>query len=178
MSPTGSKTIIPASADAGAETARARAAWHNLPVAHGPLLGRDTDLSAVHSLVLSARLVTVAGTGGIGKTRLALAAAQSVAAAINLGAGWQFFKNDNFGFRADYSGYANFYDDYNTYNVIDQSITLEPQYFMVDFVFSLPTGYNYVMEDQETFQCGPSNHIDRAGVKEISLKFWDACSAV
>ncbi|WP_341892752.1 winged helix-turn-helix domain-containing protein [Variovorax sp. YR752] len=78
----------PASADAGAETARARAAWHNLPVAHGPLLGRDTDLSAVHSLVLSARLVTVAGTGGIGKTRLALAAAQSVAAEFSNGGWW------------------------------------------------------------------------------------------
>lgn len=80
----------PASGDdgAGAESARARAAWHNLPVAHGELLGRETDLSAVQSLVRGTRLVTLAGTGGIGKTQLALAAAQGVADQFDSGSWW------------------------------------------------------------------------------------------
>ncbi|MCU0598506.1 MAG: hypothetical protein MUE70_04510 [Desulfobacterales bacterium] len=116
-------------------------------------MGKDSidKLTQADPLSLSLRI------GGLYDSRVGATSSSSseedhkdLAAAMNLGAGWQFFKNDNFGFRADYSGYANFYDDYNQYNVIDQSITLEPQCFMGDFVFSLPTGYNYVMEDQET----------------------------
>ncbi len=42
-------------------------------VAHGPnpLLGRDDDLAAVTSLLATARVVSVVGPGGLGKTRLA-----------------------------------------------------------------------------------------------------------
>jgi predicted ATPase/DNA-binding winged helix-turn-helix (wHTH) protein len=69
----------PAGGDASTEVAPAHAAQPNLPAAHGPLLGRDADRSAVQSLVREARLVTLAGTGGIGKTRLAFAVAQGVA---------------------------------------------------------------------------------------------------
>jgi predicted ATPase/DNA-binding winged helix-turn-helix (wHTH) protein len=43
---------------------------------HGPLLGRDNDLRSLRELIQTHRLVTVAGGGGIGKTRLARAAAQ------------------------------------------------------------------------------------------------------
>ena len=67
-----------AGGDASAEAALARAAPRSLSMAHGPLLGRDADRSAVQSLVREARLVTLTGTGGIGKTRLALAVAQDV----------------------------------------------------------------------------------------------------
>lgn len=47
---------------------------HNLPVHPTPLLGRDKELAAVTGLLRreEVRLVTLAGPGGIGKTRLAL----------------------------------------------------------------------------------------------------------
>ncbi|MGO9083579.1 MAG: tetratricopeptide repeat protein [Streptosporangiaceae bacterium] len=52
----------------------------SLPVPLTPLVGRDGDLEQVRSAVTrpGVRLVTLTGTGGIGKTRLALAAAASL----------------------------------------------------------------------------------------------------
>ena len=47
-----------------------RAALTNLPFASG-LIGRDSDASSVVSLLEEKRFVTLVGTGGIGKTRLA-----------------------------------------------------------------------------------------------------------
>jgi predicted ATPase/class 3 adenylate cyclase len=44
----------------------------NLPVAVGPLLGRERELAELQSLLAERRLVTVTGPGGTGKTRLAL----------------------------------------------------------------------------------------------------------
>jgi predicted ATPase/class 3 adenylate cyclase/DNA-binding CsgD family transcriptional regulator len=44
----------------------------NLPAAPGGLLGRAEDVDAVINDLASARVVTLAGVGGIGKTRLAL----------------------------------------------------------------------------------------------------------
>jgi predicted ATPase/DNA-binding winged helix-turn-helix (wHTH) protein len=49
----------------------------NLPENIPTLYGRDEDLQRVQSLLLSHRLVTVAGPAGIGKTRLAQAAAEA-----------------------------------------------------------------------------------------------------
>jgi predicted ATPase/class 3 adenylate cyclase len=48
---------------------------HNLPVQRTELFGRDRDLERIVELSRADRLVTLAGMGGIGKTRLALAAA-------------------------------------------------------------------------------------------------------
>jgi predicted ATPase/class 3 adenylate cyclase len=50
---------------------------HNLPVQLTPLIGRDHDIARISALVRQegARLVTLTGPGGTGKTRLALAAA-------------------------------------------------------------------------------------------------------
>lgn len=47
----------------------------NLPAAGPALIGRDADLAALAGLMHGHRLVTLVGSGGIGKTRLALALA-------------------------------------------------------------------------------------------------------
>jgi predicted ATPase/class 3 adenylate cyclase/DNA-binding NarL/FixJ family response regulator len=49
----------------------------NLPVASGVLLGREADLEAVVGGLATARVVTLTGAGGIGKTRLALEVGRS-----------------------------------------------------------------------------------------------------
>jgi predicted ATPase/class 3 adenylate cyclase len=51
----------------------------NLPVQPTPLVGREVELSRVLDFLARARLVTLTGAGGSGKTRLALQAAAEVA---------------------------------------------------------------------------------------------------
>jgi predicted ATPase/class 3 adenylate cyclase len=60
----------------------ATAAATTLPRAAKALVGRDADVAAVRALVLEAdaRLVTIVGPGGVGKTRLAIEVAREVAA--------------------------------------------------------------------------------------------------
>jgi predicted ATPase len=53
---------------AGAMTARPG----RVPQPSGRLLGRDSELAALHRLLADERLVTIVGAGGVGKTRLAL----------------------------------------------------------------------------------------------------------
>jgi predicted ATPase len=48
---------------------------HNLPLQRTELFGRDADVERIIDLLSTHRLVTLVGMGGIGKTRLALAAA-------------------------------------------------------------------------------------------------------
>jgi predicted ATPase/class 3 adenylate cyclase/predicted negative regulator of RcsB-dependent stress response len=50
----------------------------NLPVQPTPLIGRERELQDVLDLIASARLLTLSGAGGSGKTRLALQAAAEV----------------------------------------------------------------------------------------------------
>ena len=56
----------------------------SLPVPLTALIGRDDDLERVRTLIsgLGARLVTLTGTGGVGKTRVALAAAAVLSGAF------------------------------------------------------------------------------------------------
>lgn len=51
----------------------------NLPAPARRLIGRDTELGSVSELLTTARLVSLVGPGGAGKTALALAAARSCA---------------------------------------------------------------------------------------------------
>jgi DNA-binding winged helix-turn-helix (wHTH) protein len=58
--------------DAGMPRDAVPARLTNLPVLQSELIGRDGPLGAVTALVTAHRLVTLTGTGGVGKTRLAL----------------------------------------------------------------------------------------------------------
>jgi len=60
----------------------------NLPRSGALLIGREAALAAVVSAIASAPLVTLAGPGGIGKTRLALAAGEQLAAEYTDGVWW------------------------------------------------------------------------------------------
>jgi predicted ATPase/DNA-binding SARP family transcriptional activator len=57
----------------------APAARHNLPAPLTSLVGREPDLAGLEKLLGEARLLTLTGTGGTGKTRLALEAAARAA---------------------------------------------------------------------------------------------------
>ncbi|WP_055495196.1 BTAD domain-containing putative transcriptional regulator [Streptomyces sp. TP-A0356] len=58
--------------------ARTRPSPANLPTSLTPLIGRDKALARLSDLLHAARLVTLTGPGGVGKTRLAVAAADAV----------------------------------------------------------------------------------------------------
>ncbi|MEU2772257.1 BTAD domain-containing putative transcriptional regulator [Streptomyces sp. NPDC007162] len=53
------------------------AARHGVPHEPNPLLGRDADVAAVAGLLRTARVVTVVGPGGLGKTRLSHAVSRA-----------------------------------------------------------------------------------------------------
>ena len=59
---------------------------HDLPEPATTLLGRDAEADRVSELLRSSRLVTLTGTGGVGKTRLGLAVAKAVRARFADGA--------------------------------------------------------------------------------------------
>ena len=58
---------------------------HGLPVEVTGFVGRQRELAELSSLLSSARLVTVTGPGGVGKTRLALRAAAALAGSFTDG---------------------------------------------------------------------------------------------
>lgn len=60
--------------------ARAVAGVAGLPADLSPFVGREAELAELAGLVAAGRCVTVAGTGGLGKTRMAVTAARAVAA--------------------------------------------------------------------------------------------------
>ncbi len=80
----GSPTPTPSTAAADPELATARPSGSrrpltNLPGELPPLYGRERELKALGALIETHRLVTVVGAGGIGKSRLAQAAAHALA---------------------------------------------------------------------------------------------------
>src|SRR4029453_16085461 len=58
----------------------------NNPAHLSTLFGRDDDLTDIDAAVRAERLVVLTGAGGVGKTRLALAAARRGAAGFGAGA--------------------------------------------------------------------------------------------
>jgi predicted ATPase len=60
----------------------------NLPVQPGPLIGRERELADVIGLLSAARLVTLTGPGGSGKTRLGLQAAAELVDDYRDGVWW------------------------------------------------------------------------------------------
>jgi len=60
----------------------------NLPVAASPLLGRERELGELVDLLDRARLVTITGPGGTGKTRLALQVAAELVGSVGDGVFW------------------------------------------------------------------------------------------
>jgi len=65
----------------------ARAAT-NVPDAIGRLIGREEDIAALKRLLVEHRMITVAGTGGIGKTRLVQEVARSIVDRYANGVWW------------------------------------------------------------------------------------------
>jgi predicted ATPase len=60
----------------------------NLPIQPSPLIGRGRELGDVTGLVRTHRLLTLTGTGGCGKTRLALQAAADLVGEFAQGSWW------------------------------------------------------------------------------------------
>lgn len=75
---------------------------------------------------------------------------EDTAAVVNLMAGWSPAFPGEFGFRADYSVYADFHQDLDEYNVIEQLFSIEPYLKKGGLIYSLPVRYTFAMEDQET----------------------------
>lgn len=67
-----------------------------------------------------------------------------------LAAYWQHKWNDRFGLRADYNVYADAHHDFDENDLVEQLISLEPQWFQNNFIYSLPLQYNYTMEDNDS----------------------------
>jgi predicted ATPase/class 3 adenylate cyclase len=61
---------------------------HNLPVQLTPLVGRIGEIVEVHDLIAGGRLVTLVGSAGVGKTRLALAASADMVELFRGGVWW------------------------------------------------------------------------------------------
>jgi predicted ATPase/DNA-binding winged helix-turn-helix (wHTH) protein len=69
----------------GAEVRDGGACAHNLPEALTSFIGREREIANVVRLLASARLLTLTGAGGCGKTRLALEAARKLTAGFRDG---------------------------------------------------------------------------------------------
>ncbi|MGH3713948.1 MAG: ATP-binding protein [Micromonosporaceae bacterium] len=60
----------------------------SLPLAADELVGRDTEITEAVRLLGTARLLTLSGTGGVGKTRLAMAVAHQLSGQYQAGSCW------------------------------------------------------------------------------------------
>src|SRR6266508_3106672 len=67
---------------------RFNTAAHNLPLQVNRFIGREREMTAVRGLLMTSRLLTLAGAGGSGKTRLALQVATDLREEFEHGVWW------------------------------------------------------------------------------------------
>jgi predicted ATPase len=79
LKPLGAGQSLPSSSGDGAQLRLVSRPAHYLPVQLTSFVGRARELAAIVQLLGSARLLTLTGPGGCGKTRLALRAAEDLA---------------------------------------------------------------------------------------------------
>ena len=72
-------SAVPKEGSADASLVPAPATESNLPRPSTSLLGREQELTEIRTFLQKARLLTLTGTGGVGKTRLAVEAARNIA---------------------------------------------------------------------------------------------------
>ena len=75
---------------------------------------------------------------------------EDTAAVVSFMAGWAPKMSGDFGFRADYGVYADFHEDLDEYDVIEQLFSVEPSLTKGRLTYSLPVRYTFAMEDEET----------------------------
>lgn len=80
--------VVAAEAANVASVASAPAPRHNLPAALSSFIGREGARAKVRELLTASHLVTLVGTGGVGKTRPALAVTGGWSTPIPMGSGW------------------------------------------------------------------------------------------
>jgi predicted ATPase/class 3 adenylate cyclase len=73
------RVVVPGIPDVSRPLRRDQDEFGNLPHHRAPLVGRDSELRALDGLLEPGTVVSVTGVGGVGKTRLALAAARAAA---------------------------------------------------------------------------------------------------
>ena len=71
------------------------------------------------------------------------------ALAAALTTGWQAPLKGPVGVRVDYRGYMDLHQDFHEFNLIDQILSLEPQYKAGQLIYSLPLSFNVTMENGE-----------------------------
>lgn len=75
--------------------------------------------------------------------------ADDYAGFASLSAYWQHKFSNRLGLRADYNLYTDLHDEYKDNNVFDQLVSVEPQWYQGNFIFSLPLRYIYSKEDND-----------------------------
>jgi transcriptional regulator with XRE-family HTH domain len=70
---------VPKRSSAATSSASTTVSKSNLPTPSTPLLGRERELAEISTFLREVRLLTLTGTGGVGKTRLAVQAARDAA---------------------------------------------------------------------------------------------------
>jgi len=75
---------------------------------------------------------------------------EDTAAVASLMVAWAPEMPGDFGLRTNYGVYADFHQDLDEYNVIEQLFSIEPSLKKGGLTYSLPIRYTFAMEDQET----------------------------
>jgi transcriptional regulator with XRE-family HTH domain len=88
LAPSERAGLVAAGRRTGMPRANTRTSSGNLPATLNSFVGREQEVGELRRLLDTARLVTLIGTGGVGKTRLAIEAVSAAAAQFDDGAWW------------------------------------------------------------------------------------------